>query len=68
MADSSLQDCPAQRSQSNLARELVLILESLASPSQTYTSERLPVIAEMLGFTTSLHEKASSGYIARLVM
>ncbi|KAI5999461.1 FAD binding domain-containing protein [Pisolithus marmoratus] len=51
--NSSIQDA------FNIAWKIALVYKGFASLSllDTYTSERLPVIAEMLGFTTELHDR-----------
>lgn len=47
------------RPQFNLAWKLSLVYKSLAAPAllETYSEERLPVIAEMLGRTTAIHNE-----------
>ncbi|EIW78209.1 hypothetical protein CONPUDRAFT_127729 [Coniophora puteana RWD-64-598 SS2] len=47
----------------NLAWKLSLVLKDLSPPSllSTYTTERLPVIAEMLNLTTSLFNQTTAG-------
>ncbi|KAI6108243.1 FAD binding domain-containing protein [Pisolithus sp. B1] len=43
----------------NIAWKIALVYKGLSPASllDTYTAERLPVIAEMLGFTTELHDR-----------
>lgn len=49
--------------QFNLAWKLALVLKGLANPTllNSYTTERFPVIAEMLNLTTTLYQRTFSG-------
>ncbi|KIK12274.1 hypothetical protein PISMIDRAFT_689608 [Pisolithus microcarpus 441] len=50
----------------NIAWKIALVYKGLSPASllDTYTAERLPVIAEMLGFTTKLHDRTfDSSYV-----
>ncbi|KAI6095819.1 FAD binding domain-containing protein [Pisolithus croceorrhizus] len=52
----------------NIAWKIALVYKGVSPASllETYTIERLPVIAEMLGFTTEMHKGAKSDLDLRL--
>lgn len=53
--------------QVNLAWKIAYVLKGFSNDSvlESYSTERLPVVAEMLNMTTELHNKTYSGEVAR---